>query len=97
MLPHPLASFVGREAERKRLGSSIRQHLLTTLVGPPGVGKTRLAVETARGLGGGQVVERERGQDADHLGDGRLALAIGGRAVGELRRLVGAAGVVARG
>lgn len=52
MLPHPLASFVGREAERKRLGSSIRQHLLTTLVGPPGVGKTRLAVETARGLGG---------------------------------------------
>lgn len=51
-LPLQLTRFFGRETERRRL-----QHLLTaastrlvTLLGPGGVGKTRLAIEVARSL-----------------------------------------------
>ena len=50
-LPAPSTSFVGREDE---LGEVSRrfcdEHRLVTLTGPPGVGKSRLAVETARSL-----------------------------------------------
>ena len=38
----PPTSFVGREAELAELGSALSQHRLVTLVGPGGVGKTRL-------------------------------------------------------
>lgn len=50
MLPRPLASFVGRRSEREQVLASVHEHALTTVVGPPGVGKTRLAVESARDL-----------------------------------------------
>ncbi len=49
-LPNPLTGLVGRErdvAETRRL---LAEHRLVTLTGPGGVGKTRLAVETARQL-----------------------------------------------
>jgi len=50
VLSGPATSFVGRAAElqavRERVGSS----RLVTLTGPGGTGKTRLAVEAARGL-----------------------------------------------
>src|SRR3990172_1298676 len=49
-LPTPLTSFIGREeqiSETRRLMTMTR---LLTLVGPGGVGKTRLAVEIASGL-----------------------------------------------
>ncbi|HEX7307904.1 BTAD domain-containing putative transcriptional regulator [Lentzea sp.] len=45
----PLTSFVGRETELDRVRSSVAAHRLTTLVGPGGAGKTRLATEVARG------------------------------------------------
>src|ERR1700678_71819 len=38
----PPTSFVGREHELAELGSALSQHRLVTLVGPGGVGKTRL-------------------------------------------------------
>ncbi len=38
----PPTSFVGREAELAELGSALSQQRLVTLVGPGGVGKTRL-------------------------------------------------------
>jgi predicted ATPase/DNA-binding SARP family transcriptional activator len=47
-LPAAATSFVGREEELARLSSLLREHRLVTLIGPPGVGKSRLAVETAR-------------------------------------------------
>jgi predicted ATPase len=47
-LPHPVANLVGREEERVEVGSEIRRSRLVTLVGPGGIGKTRLAIETAR-------------------------------------------------
>jgi predicted ATPase/DNA-binding SARP family transcriptional activator len=45
-----LTSFVGRTDEVERVGKLVRESRLTTLVGPGGAGKTRLAVESARGL-----------------------------------------------
>jgi predicted ATPase/DNA-binding CsgD family transcriptional regulator len=44
-LPVSQSSFVGREHELAGLGPLLRESRLVTLVGPGGVGKTRLAVE----------------------------------------------------
>ncbi len=49
-LPAPSTSFVGREDELAQVSALLREHRLVTLTGPPGVGKSRLAVETARSL-----------------------------------------------
>jgi predicted ATPase/DNA-binding SARP family transcriptional activator len=49
-LPAPSTSFVGRENELRQVGALLHEHRLVTLTGPPGVGKSRLAVETARSL-----------------------------------------------
>ena len=45
-----LSSFVGRTAELGELGEAVRSSRLVTLIGPGGVGKTRLAVEAAATL-----------------------------------------------
>jgi predicted ATPase/DNA-binding SARP family transcriptional activator len=49
-LPAPSTSFVGREEDVRQVAASVREHRLVTLIGPPGVGKSRLAVETARSV-----------------------------------------------
>ena len=49
-LPAPSTSFVGREDELAEVAALLHEHRLVTLTGPPGVGKSRLAVETARSL-----------------------------------------------
>jgi predicted ATPase/DNA-binding CsgD family transcriptional regulator len=46
-LPAPLTSLVGREDEIGELSSLAGEHRLVTLVGPAGVGKTRLALSVA--------------------------------------------------
>lgn len=46
-LPTPLTSFVGREVEVAELTRSLAEHRLVTVVGPGGIGKTRLAVRVA--------------------------------------------------
>jgi predicted ATPase/DNA-binding SARP family transcriptional activator len=43
-----LTSFVGREEDVVRVGKLVSESRLTTLIGPGGAGKTRLAVESAR-------------------------------------------------
>jgi predicted ATPase/DNA-binding SARP family transcriptional activator len=45
-----LTSFVGRDADVAVVRELIAEHRLTTLIGPGGSGKTRLATETARSL-----------------------------------------------
>ena len=49
-LPAPATSFVGRDDELAEVAALLHEHRLVTLTGPPGVGKSRLAVETARSL-----------------------------------------------
>ncbi|WP_326568753.1 BTAD domain-containing putative transcriptional regulator [Amycolatopsis rhabdoformis] len=45
-----LTSFVGRDADVGQVGKLVGEYRLTTLTGPGGAGKTRLATETARTL-----------------------------------------------
>ena len=45
-----LTSFVGKDADVAAVRELITEHRLTTLIGPGGAGKTRLATETARTL-----------------------------------------------
>ena len=56
--PHPLTSFIGRERERAELDVIVTQEdaRLITLVGPAGVGKTRLALQVAGDLRPGFAV-----------------------------------------
>jgi predicted ATPase/DNA-binding SARP family transcriptional activator len=49
-LPAVATSFVGREEELREVAALLDEHRLVTLTGPPGVGKSRLAVETAHSL-----------------------------------------------
>jgi predicted ATPase len=49
-LPFPPTSFVGRSDEVKRLAVEVASRRLVTLVGPGGVGKTRLSIEAARAV-----------------------------------------------
>jgi len=56
-LPSPLTSFVGRVGEMAEVAARLGEYRLVSLVGPGGIGKTRLAIETARRV-------------ADHYPDG---------------------------
>ncbi|MEW1755281.1 NB-ARC domain-containing protein [Streptomyces cyaneofuscatus] len=47
-LPDETSSFVGRRAELARLETALATRRMTTLIGPGGVGKTRLALRAAR-------------------------------------------------
>ncbi|MFI5909124.1 BTAD domain-containing putative transcriptional regulator [Dactylosporangium sp. NPDC051541] len=49
-LREELTSFVGRDAEVAAVRALVTGHRLTTLTGPGGAGKTRLATETARAM-----------------------------------------------
>jgi DNA-binding SARP family transcriptional activator len=49
-LPAPIASFVGRETEISEASRSLDDHRLVVVTGPGGVGKSALALETARRL-----------------------------------------------
>jgi len=49
-LPAPASSFVGREAELDHVAAQLTAHRVVTLIGPPGVGKTRVALEAVRPL-----------------------------------------------
>lgn len=50
-LPGDSSLFIGRENELRTLRSQLTSQRLTTIIGPPGIGKTRLAIQAARELG----------------------------------------------
>jgi predicted ATPase/DNA-binding SARP family transcriptional activator/tetratricopeptide (TPR) repeat protein len=69
-LPTGLGSFVGRAREQRRITAQVTDGRLITLVGPGGVGKTRLATVVAAGLtdglpGGRWLVELAPVTDPD--------------------------------
>jgi predicted ATPase/class 3 adenylate cyclase len=47
-VPAPAGRLLGRDAERLHLDALLREHRTVTITGPPGGGKSRLAVELAR-------------------------------------------------
>jgi predicted ATPase/DNA-binding SARP family transcriptional activator/Tfp pilus assembly protein PilF len=49
-LPKPLTSFIGREKEIRQVEQLVSRARLVTITGPGGVGKTRLAIQTASAL-----------------------------------------------
>ena len=49
-IPSPLTSFIGREQEQKDLRDLLQSKKLLTITGPPGAGKTRVAIELARSV-----------------------------------------------
>jgi len=49
-MPFPLTSFVGRDRERAALAAALTTSRLVTVVGPGGIGKTRLALAVAADL-----------------------------------------------
>ncbi len=46
-LPVPIGELIGRDNEVERTAELLATHRLVTIVGPPGVGKSRLALEVA--------------------------------------------------
>jgi predicted ATPase/DNA-binding SARP family transcriptional activator len=90
-LPAPSTSFVGREDELVQVATLLRRHRQVTLTGPPGVGKSRLALETARSLedefpDGIWLVDFARAGDADD-GVRLLARAVDARGADPLARV----------
>jgi hypothetical protein len=74
-LPSYPTSFVGRSSELEAIGELVDSGdgPLVTLLGPGGIGKTRLAVETARDIasgfaGGAFFVDLARFTDVDDVG-----------------------------
>lgn len=49
-LPVPIGEFIGRSREQSEVAALVARHRMVTLTGAGGAGKTRLAVEVARGL-----------------------------------------------
>jgi predicted ATPase/DNA-binding SARP family transcriptional activator len=69
-LPAPPTSFVGRDEEVADVLALLREHRLVTLTGPPGVGKSRLAIEAARAFepeAGAWLVDLARASGPDDV------------------------------
>lgn len=49
-LPHPVSSFIGRDDDLRRVADAVGQARLVTILGPGGVGKTRLAIAAGHQL-----------------------------------------------
>jgi predicted ATPase/DNA-binding SARP family transcriptional activator len=91
-LPSPTTSFIGRKRELAELVTLLREHRLVTLTGPPGVGKSRLALEVGRSLqsdlrDGAWLIELARAGGASGV-ERLVADAIDARGADPLGRIV---------
>jgi predicted ATPase/class 3 adenylate cyclase len=72
-LPSQISSFVGREHELREVDALVQQSRLLTIVGPGGIGKTRLALQAAadvfgeRYAGGAWFVDLAALRDPDSI------------------------------
>ncbi|USC51762.1 regulator [Streptomyces filamentosus] len=80
-LPEETSSFVGRRAELARLHTALTTRRMTTLIGPGGVGKTRLALRAARAVAD-RYADGAWWADLSPLSDDRLLLPTVSDAVG---------------
>ncbi|MFJ6511475.1 ATP-binding protein [Streptomyces sp. NPDC091406] len=80
-LPEETSSFVGRRAELARLHTALTTRRMTTLIGPGGVGKTRLALRSARAVAD-RYADGAWWADLSPLSDDRLLLPTVSDAVG---------------
>lgn len=85
-LPHQLDEFIGRDVELLDLAAALRVSRVVSIVGPPGVGKTRLALQVAGELvenyqDGAWLVELAGMADRDEV-LGALATGVGLRSKG---------------
>lgn len=81
LLPLPLTQFFGRERELQELAQVLGERRLVTLLGPGGIGKSRLALEVARHWGSTPgravwVVALQAVSQPDLLGD-QVLIALG--------------------
>jgi predicted ATPase/DNA-binding SARP family transcriptional activator/tetratricopeptide (TPR) repeat protein len=60
-LPGVSASMIGRDADLRAVQALLEKHRLVTLLGPAGVGKTRLAIEVARAAAPAWLVRLDQG------------------------------------
>jgi len=99
-LPNVLTSFHGRDRELRVVSDLLRSHSLVSLLGPGGVGKTRLALETARAqLGSPSFADGVWFVDLAPLADPTLVTSTiarllgveqrGGSLIGSLARVIG--------
>ena len=99
-IPRARTSCLGREVEIAQIAELLRAPGLTTLVGPGGVGKTRLALEVAAGLPGvthwvelapvvaggvGEAIGRAVGVDDVAVADEKVLVTVLGRALAARR------------
>ncbi|HLK13774.1 MAG TPA: hypothetical protein VKT78_03130, partial [Fimbriimonadaceae bacterium] len=80
-LPVPTSDILGREAEVGALGELLSENRIVTLLGPGGVGKTRLAIEA----GAAELDRRPEGvwfADLSLVSDGSRVAEVVGRALG---------------
>jgi predicted ATPase len=83
------SDFVGRDPELQSIRARLAPRAVVTLVGPPGVGKTRIALELARAHPGAAVCDLTPARTVPELLQ-RLAHALGRPAeVGSLREALG--------
>jgi predicted ATPase/DNA-binding CsgD family transcriptional regulator len=68
-IPSPVSSFVGRSREIREIRHLLKTDRLVTLVGPGGIGKTRLALAVAQGLPGFRisVIDLATADDSEHV------------------------------
>lgn len=57
VIPVPLTGLIGRTEELAAVAAAVTRSRLTTIIGPGGAGKTRIAVEVARRTPGALLVE----------------------------------------
>ncbi|MGW4472223.1 BTAD domain-containing putative transcriptional regulator [Nonomuraea sp. NPDC004354] len=89
-MPAPLTELIGREAAVEEVRALLDAGRLVTLTGPGGVGKTRLALESAAGVEGALLVELAATTDPVQAVIETLGVRDDGPAAGPVERLVSA-------